>query len=109
MDNTKIIITVLGILLVLSNGVQYTLNETGKQTTCSKGWEFISLPGNHEGQYVCKTLTPRYTYCSKVWNSSKITNYYCKEAVPVLIETNPEYSKNNAKEYICNANPKECK
>ena len=86
--NTKIIIGILGVLLVLSNGAQYMLNDTGKSLRCSTGWTFVET-GEFEGQYMCKTATTlRYSYCSRTWDTKTgRKNYYCAEAIPVFIES----------------------
>ena len=87
METPKIIIGILSIILVLSNGAQYTLNETGKTSRCYGGWEFQET-GEHEGSYSCTTASDiRYMYCSEVYDSSNgRINFYCMEAIPVLID-----------------------
>lgn len=82
----KIIMGILGVILILTNGTQYALNETGKTSRCYSGWEFQES-GEHEGAYSCSTTSSvRYMYCSEVYNSSSgRNNFYCKEAIPVMI------------------------
>jgi len=88
METAKIIIGILSVILILSNGAQYVLNETGEVSRCYSGWEFQET-GEHEGMYACQTASDiRYSYCSEVYNTTTgRVNFYCKEAIPVLIET----------------------
>jgi len=102
-DKAKIIISILSTLLILTNGTQFLLNETGKTLRCTTGWVFQET-GTHEGQYLCKTNTAeRYVYCSKTWDSTNTFNYYCSEATPVFIvkeETTPTGGNEGIK-YSC--------
>ena len=113
MDNSKAYTTigVLGTLLILMAGT-FILNPTGKELRCSTGWEFQE-EGGYAGQYKCETTTTlRYVYCSKTWDTKTgRKNYYCQEAVPILIEpeeeisdkkiSDKEYNVANNKKYKC--------
>ena len=88
----KIVMGILSTLLVLSlagNITQYNLEETGKNLRCSTGWEFQET-GEYAGQYKCLTATTeRYSYCSETWDTKTgKENYYCAEAIPIIVEKN---------------------
>lgn len=107
--NAKIIIGILGVLLVLTNGAQYYLEPTGKELRCTTGWTFQEI-GEYEGQYMCKTATTlRYSYCSSTRDTmTGRINYYCTEAVPILIEPDKEEQSTSTntgvKTYLCHSN-----
>jgi len=87
-NKTKIIMSLLGVLLVVaSSGATFVLNDTGKNLRCSNSWSFIDS-GEFEGQYSCSSNSGvRYSYCASVRDTaSGRLNYWCDEAVPVLVE-----------------------
>jgi hypothetical protein len=90
MEN-KTIALIFGIVLIISNGAQYMLNDTGKDLRCYSGWDFQET-GEYEGQYSCETSTgDRHSYCSDVRDSKTgRNNFWCDEAIPVFIEHDDE-------------------
>jgi hypothetical protein len=102
-SKAKIAMGVMGILLILSNGAQYLLKNTGKDVACNNGWKFQET-GVHEGQYACALSTStKYSYCSQVRNSTTgKQNYWCSEAT--LIQEKQYYGA----VWICPPDEKPC-
>lgn len=93
---TNTIAIILGAILILSNGAQYYLNETGKNIACKTGWQFQET-GENEGQYLCQLATSqKLEYCASISNSANTMNYWCKQATPVFIESTNSIDKPKA-------------
>lgn len=104
----QIIIGLITTLLILTNGAQYVLNETGSKGRCNTGWMFQES-GEYEGMYACRTSTSiRHEYCARVWDSSTgKLDYWCAKAVPVFVEPDSGVfvmpTETDAVQWICHA------
>lgn len=104
MEGAKITIIGLVVLLILSNGAQYILNETGSNKACSSGWVF-QASGDHEGQYACLTSNPvRYEYCARVWDTATgKQDYWCAQATLQQMPSSESVESNGVVKYLCHA------
>jgi len=88
------------LLIILSSGITYYVQDSGTKTSCLKGWEYVN-EGSYEGYYRCLTATSvRYEMCFEVYNSSNTVNYWCKKGVLVKTE---EKKIVNSNKVICDS------
>jgi len=94
---------IVTLLIALSSGTTYYIQDRGEKTSCRNGFEYVES-GEFEGYYSCETSTStRYEMCFEVYNSSNTENYWCKRGN--LTKEIPQYtvkSSSSAKRYICN-------
>ena len=103
-------ITIAGIvtlIILLSSGTTYYIQDLGEKTGCRRGWEYI-YSGEFEGYFGCTTSSGiRYQVCFEVYNSSNTENYWCRKGVRV--EPQVDLSQPQKGDYICNKRPNPCR
>ena len=104
--NQKEYAVISGIIILvisLSSGATYYLEEVGSKTGCRAGWGYVS-EGEFEGQYKCVTKSgSRFEWCFEVYNSSNTENYWCKKGNVVIVEKGEEQLRNaNSNVIVCN-------
>jgi len=94
----KLIGGIITLVILLSSGITYYVQDSGTKTGCRAGWEYVNL-GVHEGYYKCVTKSgERFQVCFEVYNSANTENYWCKKGVLVKI---PE-TTTSSQQWNCN-------
>ena len=97
---------IVTLIILLSSGTTYYINDLGEKTSCRNGFEYVTS-GEFEGYYKCETKSStRYEMCFNVYNSANTENYWCKRGKIVKIEDKVE--KQVSREYICPKRPNDC-
>ncbi len=103
-------ITIAGIItliILLSSGTTYYIQDLGEKTGCRRGWEYIDS-GEFEGYFGCTTQSGvRYQVCFEVYDSANTENYWCKKGVrvePPIVSNKPAKG-----DWICPKRPNPCK
>ena len=100
-------ITIAGIVtlvILLSSGLTYYIQDQGSKTSCRNGFEYVSS-GEYEGYYRCVTSSgERFEVCYEVYDSANTENYWCKKGRLVKIEEQ-EYVPSEG-DWTCSSNGK---
>lgn len=85
--NNKITISgIVTLIILLSSGTTYFIQDRGEKTSCRNGFEYVES-GEFEGYYKCVTTTNvRYEMCFEVYNSANTENYWCERGKIVKTE-----------------------
>ena len=77
---------IITLLITLSSGVTWYIQDAGTKTSCKTGFQYVN-EGMYEGYYVCKTASgDRYEMCYEVWNSANTQNYWCQKGIIIKRE-----------------------
>ena len=89
---------IVTMLIILSSGATWYVQDLGTKTGCRAGWEYIES-GEQEGKYKCVTQSgERYETCFEVYNSSGTENYWCKKGMVVKLDKDYIAS---SKDWLC--------
>lgn len=84
--NKTTIAGIVTLLIMLSSGVTYYIQDAGTKTGCRAGWQIVES-GEYEGYYKCTTASgDRYEVCFEVYGTSNTENYWCKQGIIVKQE-----------------------
>lgn len=91
---------ILTLMIALSSGITYFIQDTGSKSSCTTGWQYLE-----EGKYQCGTRTQT---CFEVYDSSNTKNYWCKIGKIVFKNITQETPTTNQEikslQYICDKN-----
>ena len=78
MENRIVLGGIVTLLIALSSGVTWYIQDAGTKTSCKTGWIYVET-GNYEGYYKCSTSTgDRFESCYSITDSSNTKNYWCQ-------------------------------
>lgn len=70
--------TFLMLVLALSTGTTIYLSDSGRNRTCSTGWDLIT-DGEYEGMYDCESRPGKRYHCYGIRDSANTPAYWCDE------------------------------
>ncbi len=89
---------IVTLIIILSSGITWKIQDTGTKTSCRNGFEYVTN-GEYEGYYSCTTSSGiRYELCFEVYNSTTgKENYWCKKGVKVEVPIEVPYKTGSHK------------
>jgi hypothetical protein len=99
---------IITLLITLSSGVTWYIQDAGTKTSCKTGFQYVN-EGMYEGYYVCKTASgDRYEMCYEVRDSANTQNYWCQKGKVVKVFDNKMETKKWDGVIYCYKAPEGC-